>query len=156
KGSWQLGTALSRLLPQQGLMSTQPHPAARHTPVGGGSTAAVTLSVIVPSYNACELLADCLQSIYRNPPREPFEIIVVDDASADGTSEMVHDRFPEVRLLRNEVNQHYARSNNWAIQHARGKYLHLMNNDTIVLPDAFDRMLAFLREHPEGGAVGSR
>jgi len=137
-------------------MNARANPLAERKPLSNGVTEPVTLSVIIPTYNARELLANCLRSIYQNAPREPYEVIVVDDASADGTSEMVRDRFAEVRLLRNEVNQHYARSNNRAIQHARGKYLHLLNNDTIVLPDAFDRMLAFLREHPDAGAVGSR
>ncbi len=122
----------------------------------GDKAASVTLSLIIPTYNARELLAACLQSIHQNPPSESFEIIVVDDASADGTSEMVRNCFPQVLLLRNEVNQHYARSNNRAIEHARGQYLHLLNNDTIVLPNALDHMLSFLREHPEAGAVGSR
>jgi GT2 family glycosyltransferase len=117
---------------------------------------AITLSVIISTYNAREVLADCLQSIYQNPPSVPYEIIVVDDASVDGTSEMVRARFPEVRLLRNEKNRHYTYSNNRALDHARGQFLHLLNNDTIVLPQALDRMLAFLREHPEAGAVGSK
>ncbi len=122
----------------------------------GAPVPAITLSVIIATYNACQLLADCLASIYQNPPTEPFEIIVVDDASADRTSEMVRARFPEVRLLRNEINRHYATSNNRAFDQARGQYLYLLNNDTIVLPRALDRMLAFLREHPEAGAVGSK
>jgi glycosyltransferase involved in cell wall biosynthesis len=108
-----------------------------------GAEADVVLSVIIPTYNARDLLADCLQSIYRNPPSEPYEIIVVDDASADQTSAMVQAGFPEVRLLRNEVNQHYAFSNNRAIKQARGQFLYLLNNDTIVLPQALDRMIAF-------------
>jgi GT2 family glycosyltransferase len=116
----------------------------------------VVLSVIIATYNARELLADCLESIAQNPPRESYEIIVVDDASADGTSEMVQARFPDVRLLRNEVNQHYAYSNNRAFEHAGGEYLFLLNNDTIVMPDALDQMVAFLREHPEAGAVGCK
>ena len=127
------------------------------TPVGdGGAASAVTISVIISTYNAREVLADCLHSIYQNPPSEPYEIIVVDDASSDGTSEMVQARFPKVRLLRNEINRHYTISNNRAFDQARGQYLYLLNNDTIVLPQALDRMLAFLREHPEAGAVGSR
>jgi GT2 family glycosyltransferase len=137
-------------------MNSRTNLGAEDSRLGGSATASVTLSLIIPTYNARELLAGCLQSIYQNPPSEPYEIIVVDDASVDGTSEMVRKRFPEVRLLRNEINQHYARSNNRAIRHARGQYLDLLNNDTIVLPEAFDRMLAFLRSHPEAGAVGSR
>ena len=121
-----------------------------------GMTEPVTLSVIIASYNARELLANCLQSIYQHPPSAPYEIIVVDDASVDGTSEMVCARFPEVRLFRNEVNRHYSYSNNRAIEHARGRYLYLLNNDTIVLPEALDAMLRFLQQHPEAGAVGSK
>jgi GT2 family glycosyltransferase len=137
-------------------MRTQVQTVAEQKPRSEDTAEPVTLSVIVPSYNARDLLADCLQSIYQNPPSEPYEIIVVDDASADGTSTMVRTRFPEVRLLRNEVNLHYARSNIRAIDHARGQYLHLLNNDTIVLPQALDRMIAFLREHPQAGVVGSK
>ncbi len=126
------------------------HPAAKR------EAKPVTLSIIISSYNAREVLADCLESIYQNPPSEPYEIIVVDDASTDGTSDMVLARFSRVRLLRNEVNRHYTFSNNRAIDEARGQYLCLLNNDTVVLPQAFDRMLAFLRETPDAGAVGSR
>jgi hypothetical protein len=117
---------------------------------------AIMLSVIIPTYKAREVLANCLQSIYQNLPSASFEIIVVDDASEDGTSEMVRTRFPEVRLLQNKINRHYSNSNNRAFDHARGQYLLLLNNDTIVLPQAFDRMLEFLRQHPEAGAVGCR
>ena len=137
-------------------MNARANLVAERKPLRDGVTESVTLSVIIPTYNARELLADCLQSIYRNPPSESYEIIVVDDASADGTSEMVCAHFPEVRLFRNDVNRHYARSNNWAIGRARGQYIYLLNNDTVVLRQAIDRMLAFLREHPVAGAVGSR
>jgi len=137
-------------------MSTEAALAGERKPISGSTTVPVALSVIIPSYNARELLVDCLQSIYQNPPSEPYEVIVIDDASVDGTSEEVRARFPEVRLLRNEVNQHYARSNILAFKHARGRYLYMLNNDTIVLPQALDDMLAFLHEHPDAGAVGSK
>jgi GT2 family glycosyltransferase len=122
----------------------------------GMPEAPVVLSVIIATYNACNLLVDCLHSIYQNPPHESYEIIVIDDASKDGTSETIQVRFSKVRLLRNEVNGHYARANNRAFELARGRYLYLLNNDTIVLPEALDRMIDFLREHPDAGAVGSR
>jgi hypothetical protein len=125
------------------------------SPYDGVGIESVTLSIIISTYNAREILADCLQSIYENPPSLVYEIIVVDDASTDDTSGMVRERFPSVRLLRNEVNRHYASSNNRAIDHACGQYLYLLNNDTIMLPHALDQMVEFLREHPDVGAVGS-
>ncbi len=107
--------------------------------------AEITLTIIICSYNTRVLVVDCLQSIYQNPPSLPFEIILVDDASTDGTSEAVRLKFPEVRLLRSEVNRHYTRSNNWALDHARGRYILLLNSDTVVLPQALDAMITFLK-----------
>lgn len=121
-----------------------------------GVTGEVALSVIITNYDGREVLKNCLASLYRNPPSRSFEVIVVDDASRDGSAEMVEEHFPEVRLLRNDVNVHYGRSNNRALEVARGGYVHLLNNDTLMLPGALDAMLAFLDEHPEAGAVGSR
>src|SRR5262245_56714632 len=90
-----------------------------HAAAEGGAEP-VTLSIIISSYNAREVLANCLESIDQNQLRESYEIIVVDDASTDGTSDMVRTRFPRVRLLCNEVNRHYTASNNRAIDEARG------------------------------------
>jgi GT2 family glycosyltransferase len=116
----------------------------------------MVLTIIISCYNTRDLVGDCLRSIYQNPPSEAYEIILVDDASTDGTSEMVIETFPEVRLLRNEVNRHYAHSNNRALDEARGRYVLLLNNDTIVLPQALDAMTAFLRGHTEAGVVGCK
>jgi N-acetylglucosaminyl-diphospho-decaprenol L-rhamnosyltransferase len=116
----------------------------------------IVLTIIISCYNDGDLVADCLRSIYQNPPTEPYEIILVDDASSDGTSEMVGSAFPEVRLLRNDVNRHYTYSNNRALDQACGTYVLLLNSDTIVLPQALDVMTDFLRKHPEAGAVGCK
>jgi GT2 family glycosyltransferase len=116
----------------------------------------IALTIIISCYNTLELTRDCLRSIYENPPREPYEIILVDDASTDGTSEMVCETFPEARLLRNDVNRHYTYSNNRGIDQARGTYVLLLNNDTIVLPQALDAMIDFLQKRPEAGAVGCK
>jgi hypothetical protein len=138
-------------------MQTETNPMTARKPIGEAEAAPeIVVSVIIATYKACEVLADCLLSIYQNPPTEPYEIIVVDDGSEDGTSEMVRARFPEVRLLSNDINLGYSRSNNRAFDCARGQYLYLLNNDTIVLPMAIDGMVMFLREHSEAGAVGSK
>jgi len=119
-------------------------------------TVGVCLSIIIANYNGRALLRGCLASIYQNPPRCPFEVIVVDDASSDRSSEMVKECFPQVYLLRNEKNVHYGRSNNRAFDLARGQYVYLLNNDTVMLPGAMDVMMAFLDQHPTVGAVGSK
>jgi GT2 family glycosyltransferase len=116
----------------------------------------IVLSVIIATYNARDVVAGCLRSIEANPPSARHEVIVVDDASADDTAEMVRQLFPRVRLLRNEVNCHYAASANRALDCARGEFVLLLNNDTLVRPQALDRMIAFLREHPQAGAVGCK
>lgn len=119
-------------------------------------TADVVLSIVIPNYNARELLRDCLDSIYKNPCKYSFEIFVIDDASWDGSYEMVQESFPQVHLLRNEKNLSYGRSNNRCFELASGKYVYMLNNDTIMLPDALDKMVEFLDENPKAGAVGSK
>jgi GT2 family glycosyltransferase len=69
---------------------------------------------------------------------------------------MVRSAFPEVRLFRSEINRHYARTNNFAFDQARGRYVLLLNNDTFVLPRALDDMIGFLRDHPDAGGVGCK
>jgi len=116
----------------------------------------IVLSIIIANYNAKALLAGCLESIYRHPPTRAFEVFVVDDASSDGSSAMVEEHFPQVHLLRNAHNVHYSTSNNRALDVAQGQYVYLLNNDTVMLPEALDAMMIFLDQHPQVGAVGSR
>ena len=126
-------------------------------PVGGdGDDPSIALSIVIASYKGRDLLADCLASIYQNPPSEPYEILVIDDASGDGTPDMVRPRFPEVRLFVNDTNRHYGYSNNLCFDRARGQYVYMLNNDTIMLPRALDLMVEFLRQHPNVGVVGSQ
>ena len=116
----------------------------------------IVLSIVIPNYNARDLLKDCLESIYENPCRYPFEVFVIDDASHDNSYEMVQKNFPQVILLRNEKNLSYGKSNNRCFERASGKYVYMLNNDTIMLPDALDKMVEFLDENPKVGAVGSK
>ncbi|MCS7190841.1 MAG: glycosyltransferase family 2 protein, partial [Fimbriimonadales bacterium] len=116
----------------------------------------VVLSICIVNWNTRELLRACLQSIYRYPPSEPFEVIVVDNASSDGSAAMVCAEFPQVILIANTQNLGYARGNNQAIARAQGEFILLLNPDTEVFSDTLDQAIAFLRAHPDGGAIGAR
>ncbi len=111
------------------------------------------LSVILVSYNSCVLLEACLRSLTSSLADFPYEIILVDNASQDGTVEMVEHAFPEVRLIRNRENLGYPIANNQGIAAARGEQVLLLNPDTEVLPGAFERLITELRDRPRAGAV---
>jgi len=113
------------------------------------------ISVIIASYNTRELLSRCLASIYDAPPDRPFEVFVMDDASKDGSPEMVRERFPQVRLVVNRPNRGYAYSNNLAMAQSEGRFVYLLNSDTEVSRGALDELAGFLETHPEAGAAGS-
>jgi N-acetylglucosaminyl-diphospho-decaprenol L-rhamnosyltransferase len=115
------------------------------------------LSIIIVNWNVKELLAACLQSLLKAGPSTPrlaVEIIVVDSASTDGSPEMVRDRFPPVRLIASQENLGYAKGNNVGAEAARGRYLFLLNPDTVVQPDALGHMVDYMDAHPEIGVLG--
>jgi GT2 family glycosyltransferase len=113
------------------------------------------LSIIIVSWNTRELLAQCLESIYTYPPLGEFEVWVVDNASSHGSAAMVRERFPQVHLIENCENVGFARANNQAIRASTGRYVLLLNSDTIAQPNALARMVAFMGAHPEAGIVGA-
>ncbi|MCS7162494.1 MAG: glycosyltransferase family 2 protein [Bacteroidia bacterium] len=112
------------------------------------------LSIVIVSYNVKYFLRQCLQSVARAIEGLSAEVWVVDNASIDNSVEMVREEFPWVRLIVNTTNVGFARANNQAIRLAEGRYIALLNPDTIVQEDTFRKVLAFLAEHPEAGAVG--
>jgi len=114
------------------------------------------LSVLIVNWNTRELLRACLESLRRNPSAEPMETIVVDNASSDGSAEMVREAFPEVVLVASPVNTGYAKGNNLAFTAAQGDFLLTLNPDTEVQPGTLDTALATLREYPKAGAVSVR
>ena len=116
--------------------------------------APLDLSVIIASYDTRDLLEANLRSIFEHPPRCSFEVIVSDDASHDGSPAMVRERFPMVVLRVNEVNSGYARTNNRAIELARGRYLFLLNCDAVVKPGTLDVLVEFMDANPRAGAAG--
>lgn len=120
------------------------------------TAAANSLSVIIVSWNVRNLLHDCLQSIFRHRGALELEVIVVDGASADGSPEMVAAEFPQVTLIRCQENVGFPRGNNIGIAKAHGRYILLLNPDTVVQGEALAEMVNFLQLHPDVGVVGAQ
>lgn len=116
----------------------------------------IDLSVIVVSYNTRELLARCLRSLGPGARETPHEIVVVDNASGDGSAEMVGREFPRVLLIANPANVGFARAANQGIRAARGEFPALVNSDAEAPRGSLDALVAFLRARPAVGAVGPR
>jgi GT2 family glycosyltransferase len=116
----------------------------------------VSVSVIIVSWNAREYLRQCLASLSAEVCRYPMEIIVVDNASSDGSSDCVETEYPGVRLIRNAENLGFAKANNIGVSVSRGEYLCFVNSDVKVLPDCINRLVEYSKEHPEAGMVGPR
>jgi GT2 family glycosyltransferase len=114
------------------------------------------ISVVIVGWNAKQYLEMVLDSLGANPPRRSMEILVVDNASTDGSSEMMKAKFPGVRILRSEENLGFSKGNNLAIGECEGRYIALVNPDVVVLPGCLDALADFLDEHPNVGNVGPR
>jgi len=116
----------------------------------------IDVSVIIVSWNTRDILRDCLASVYAQTRDVSFEVIVIDNASADGTPELVKRDFVAVRLIENADNRGFAAANNQGMGLATGRYLLLLNSDTIVLDGAIDKMVSFADQHPQAAVVGCR
>lgn len=114
------------------------------------------ISVVIVGWNAKHYLELCLQSLSDAPPRRSMEVLVVDNASEDGTAEMVESRFPSVKLIRSGENLGFSKGNNVAIREAKGRYIALVNPDVIVFPGCLDALADFLDQNPKVGNVGPR
>ncbi|HEY3268019.1 MAG TPA: glycosyltransferase family 2 protein [Armatimonadota bacterium] len=114
-----------------------------------------TISVIIVNFNACNVLRDCLASLPESAPGYALETLVVDNASHDGSVQMVCREFPWATVIANDRNLGFATANNQAMAVATGDFILLLNCDTIVHGDALGRMAGFLAAHPEAGAVSS-
>lgn len=116
----------------------------------------VDLSIAIPSWNTRELLDQCLASVYQTSDGFSFEILVVDNASEDGSPEMVASKYPQVKLIVNKVNLGFAAACNLAFKHSLGRYFLILNSDTVVLDNALALMIRFMDSHPDAGAAGCR
>ena len=113
-------------------------------------------SIVIVSWNTRDILRDCLRSVCDDAGPVSCEIIVVDNASADDSVEMVRREFPHVRLIENVENRGFASANNQGIAVATGRYVLLLNSDTIVLDGAIAKTVAFADAHPDAAVVGCR
>jgi len=114
------------------------------------------LSIVITNWNRAALLSDCLRSVEANTHGIAYEIIVVDNGSSDGSAEAVRRCFPRVRLLANRENLGFSRGSNQGLGESRGRFVALLNNDTVLRENAFAKLVSFLDAHPEAGAVGPR
>jgi len=113
------------------------------------------LSVVIATWNARELLKDCLRSIYEHTSRVEFEIIVVDNASTDSTLDMLA-AFPEVVVIENQINRGVAPARNQGLQVAMGRYILLLDADTTVTTGAFHILLNFMYANTKVGLAGPK
>jgi GT2 family glycosyltransferase len=116
----------------------------------------VDVSIIIVNWNTKELLRDCLSSVYEHAGDIDYEIIVIDNASTDGSAEMVKNDFGQVILIENTENRGFAAANNQGMAVAKGRYVLLLNSDTIVLDNAIAKTVRFADENPRAAVTGCR
>lgn len=115
-----------------------------------------SVSIIIVHHNTKELLRQCLASLMETTHSVDKQLIVVDNASSDGSSQMLGESFPEVTLLKNKSNIGFSQANNQGVKKAIGPYLLFLNPDTIVCDGAIEGMVRFLESRADVGAVGCK
>ena len=116
----------------------------------------IDVSVIIVSYNVIKFLQKCLESLYKTPTEVKFEVLVVDNNSTDGSAEMIQLNFPLVHWIQNDHNKGFAAANNQAIMQSSGRYIWMLNPDTILVDDALSPLVNLLDENPQAAVCGSR
>jgi GT2 family glycosyltransferase/lipopolysaccharide/colanic/teichoic acid biosynthesis glycosyltransferase len=114
------------------------------------------LTIVIVNYNVKEFLEQSIISIKKSCRNIEYELVVVDNASSDGSIELIRQNFPEIKLITNTENKGFAAANNQAIKRAQGEFILLINPDTIVQEDTFSVILNFFKNHPECGMVGCK
>ncbi len=114
------------------------------------------VSIIIVNWNTRELLRDCIKSVYENTHDVSYEIIVVDNNSSDGSAAMVSESFGDVKLVCNSTNAGFAAANNQGMSEATGRYVLLLNSDTVVLESAIDRSVEWMDSHGGAAVMGCR
>lgn len=112
------------------------------------------VSIIIVNYNTKHLLGACVESVVQQTRTARFEVIVVDNASVDGSIEMLQRKHPAVHVVVNDSNRGFAAANNQGIARATGRYVLLLNSDTIILDGAIDTLVRLMDEHRDIGIAG--
>lgn len=112
------------------------------------------MTVSIVNTNNRDLLRSCLHSVLDGTQRVSLETYVVDNACTDGSAEMVQREFPGVHLIRNTRRLRFCANHNQVLERGRGRYLLILNEDTVIPPGSFDRLVAFVDTHPDAGAAG--
>lgn len=115
-----------------------------------------TLSIVVVNFNTRDLLRACLRSVAESEGAPELELFVVDNASSDGSADMVAAEFPWVQLIRSSVNGGYAYANNLGLSRCRGRYYLLLNPDTVLSAGALRQMVEYMDSHQEAGIAGPK
>lgn len=138
-------------------MSTELRPTAiGRRPSANRASTVIDVSICMVSLDCWKVLEPCLESLTASSPPVTHEIIVVDNASTDGTSDHVAAKYPDVKVIRNSRNVGFTRATNQAIEASCGRYLLWLNTDTILRPDALFELLTFLEARPHAGVVGPK
>jgi len=116
----------------------------------------IDLSVVLVCWNNKDYLEPCLRSLFQGGLTHIFDVVVVDNGSTDGSQEMLQRDFPEVQLIQNSDNVGLGKASNQGIEATGGRYLLLLNNDTLVNGSSLDAMIDFLDSHPTTAAVGGK
>ncbi|MBC8043831.1 MAG: glycosyltransferase family 2 protein [Rhizobacter sp.] len=114
------------------------------------------LSIVIITWKAKELLRRCLQSIYRETTQTLFDVILIDNASGDGTLEMLASEFPAVKVIRNAHNRGVAPARNQGLKIAEGEFILILDVDTEITKAALDKMVAFMNRHSTIGILGAK
>jgi N-acetylglucosaminyl-diphospho-decaprenol L-rhamnosyltransferase len=114
------------------------------------------LSIVLVGWNNKAYLDPCLKSLYESEMKNTFDVIVVDNGSTDGSQQMLAEKYPQVRIIQNPGNVGLGKASNQGIEATTGRYILLLNNDTIVNGSSFDAMVDFLDKNPKTGAVGGK
>jgi len=120
---------------------------------GEDQSVEIAVSVIIVDWNTKDILQNCLDSIYQTIDNLSCEIIVVDNASSDGSTEMLQERYPQVIKFYNKVNRGFGAANNQAFAIMKGKYALLLNTDAILTPGAINKLYSFANTHPQAAIV---